>query len=81
MPIKKSSTSKWDPIIMKLIETKMKNPNPNIKNSTNKNSRIHKNTVNNSKKRRSHEEFQKYIHELFNQSGPKIKYQNPDTWY
>ena len=81
MPIKKSSTTKWDPIIMKLIETKMKNPNPNIKNSTNKNSIINKNTVNIPKKRRSQKEFQKYLHEIFNQSGPTIKYQNPDTWY
>ena len=80
MPIKKSSTTKWDPIIIKLIETKMKNPNPNIKNSTKKNSRIHKNPVYPSKPRRSPEEFHKYLQELFNQTGPTMKYQNPDVW-
>ena len=31
-------------------------------------------------KRRSKEEFQAYLHELFDNDGPKVKYQNPDAW-
>ena len=81
MPIKKNSTIKWDPTIIKLIETKMTNTNPKITNSNIKVSKTHKNKINTTKKRRSPEEFQKYLREMLNQDGPTIKYQNPDSWY
>ena len=33
-----------------------------------------------SQKRRSKEVFQTFLHALFDNDGPKVKYQNPDAW-
>jgi len=59
----------------------MKNTDHKVTNSNIKLSKTHKNKINTTKQRRSPEEFQEYLHEMLNQVGPTIKYQNPDSWY
>ena len=78
--MKKIKKVRWDPIIVKLAECNLKKEickgaSNNIMTST-----IKEKWVAAVEKRRSKEEFQAYLHELFDNKSPKIKYQNPDTW-
>jgi hypothetical protein len=34
-----------------------------------------------SRKKRSRKEFELYLRKILEQDYPKIKYQNPDSWY
>ena len=43
-------------------------------------SRIKANWVAALQKRHSKEDFQAFLHELFDNDGPIVKYQNPDAW-
>jgi len=71
---------KWDPIVAKLAEYNVKQQLSVQANSNAAHSRVKANWVAVVEKRRSKEEFQEFIHELFHNDGPKVKYQNPDSW-
>jgi len=71
---------RWDPLIVKLAECKLKKEISQGANKNNKNLKIKEKWVAAVQKKRSKEEFQAYLHALFNVEGPKVKYQNPDAW-
>ena len=78
--MKKIKTVRWDPIIAKLADKKLKqricaDANNNDMTSTNK-----VNGVIISQKKRSKEDFKTFLHALFDNNGPKYQYQNPDAW-
>ena len=71
---------RWDPIIVKLANYKAKQ---NICADASKNdeaSRTKANGVAASQKRHPKEDFQAFLHELFDNDSPIVKYQNPDAW-
>ncbi len=65
---------------MKLSECNLNKEISQGANSNNKTLKIKEKWVAAVEKRRSKEEFQAYLHELFDNDGPKVKYQNPDAW-
>jgi hypothetical protein len=70
---------RWDPIIVKLADYKVKQK---ICAYASKNDRtlIKANWIAALQKRHSTEDFQAFLHELFDNDGPIVKYQNPDAW-
>ena len=77
---KKAPESRWNPIIAKLADDKLKQRNEMIVYKDNKALKIKVNWANTVKKKRTDEEFHEYLKGLFNSDGPKVKYQNPDSW-
>ena len=78
--IKKVKKARWDPIIAKLAENKVKQK---FCTHTNKQYTTSKNQVNEvimSKKRRSKEDFEAFLKSLFEHNTLPFKYQNPDAW-
>jgi len=78
--IKKVKKVRWDPIIVKLAENKVKQK---FCAHTNKQYTTSKNQVNEvimSKKRRSKEDFEAFLKSLFDNKTIPFKYQNPDAW-
>ena len=80
LKMKATKLIRWDPLVTKLVEDKLK--------CTISSNIMIDHTIYTKKQKslaaiprnRSKEEFQKYLHSLFNQDGPLIKYQNPDSW-
>ena len=72
---------RWDPIVATLAEYNVKQQLSAQASSNAEPSRVRANGVTVVEKRRSKEEFQEFIHELFHKDGPKVKYQNPDSWW
>ena len=71
---------RWDPIIAKLADNKLKQKICTDANNHDMTSTSKVNGGNISQKRRSKETFQTFLHALFDKDGPKVKYQNPDAW-
>jgi hypothetical protein len=71
---------KWDPIIVKLADYKLKHKICAHASKNGGASRIKANWVAALQKRHSKEDFQAFLHELFDNDGPIVKYQNPDAW-
>ena len=71
---------RWDPLILKLAEYNVNKKISQGANSNNKTLKTKEKWVAAVEKRRSKEEFQVYLQELFDKDGPKVKYQNPDVW-
>ena len=78
--MKKIKRVRWDPLIVKLSECNLNKEISQGANSNNKTLKIKEKWVAAVEKRRSKEEFQAYLHELFDNDAPKVKYQNPDAW-
>jgi len=78
--MKKIKKVRWDPITVKLEECNLKKEICKGPSKNNMTSKIKEKWVAAVEKRRSKKEFQTYLHELFNNKGLKIKYQNPDAW-
>ncbi len=78
--MKKIKKVRWDPTIAKLADNKLKQKicmdisNHDMTSTSKVNGAII------SQKRRSKEVFQTFLHALFDNDGPKVKYQNPDAW-
>jgi hypothetical protein len=77
---KKVPESRWNPIVAKLADDKLKQPNGMNVYKDNERMRIKVNWANTVQKKRTDEEFHAYLKGLFNSDGPKVKYQNPDSW-
>lgn len=71
---------RWDPIIAKLTNNQVKQKNYEPASRVDKHSRAKANWVAAAQKRQSNEEFQAFLHDLFDRDGPAVKYQNPDSW-
>ena len=71
---------RWDPIIVKLADYKLKHKICADVGNDDGASRIKANWVAALQKRHSKEDFQAFLHELFDNDGPIVKYQNPDAW-
>ena len=71
---------RWDPIIVKLADYKLKHKICVDAGNDDGASRIKANWVAALQKRHSKEDFQAFLHELFDNDGPIVKYQNPDAW-
>jgi len=71
---------RWDPIIVKLADYKLKHKICADVSNYDGASRIKANWVVALQKRHSKEDFQSFLHELFDNDGPIVKYQNPDAW-
>ena len=71
---------RWDPIIVKLADYKLKQKICGHASKNDRTSRIKANWVAALQKRHSKEDFQAFLHELFDNDGPIVKYQNPDAW-
>jgi len=71
---------RWDPIIVKLADYKLKHKICADVSNDDGASRIKANWVVALQKRHSKEDFQAFLHELFDNDGPIVKYQNPDAW-
>jgi len=71
---------RWDPIIVKLADYKLKHKICADVGNDDGASRIKANWVVALQKRHSKEDFQAFLHELFDNDGPIVKYQNPDAW-
>ena len=76
----KKTRVRWDPIIVKLAEYNVKQEICEDAGNNNLTSTIKEKWVAALQKRRSKEDFQIYLHSLFDNDGPKVKYQNPDAW-
>jgi hypothetical protein len=74
------SRSRWNPIIAGLANNEVIQSNGASSNRNNGTLKIKENWTNSAHKKRTQEEFQAYIHNLFTTEGPKVKYQNPDSW-
>jgi hypothetical protein len=78
--IPKVENVRWDPIIAKLVDNKVKQifcaHTNNQQNITSNKANI----VTASKKRRSKEEFEVFLKSLFDNDPLTVKYQNPDAW-
>ena len=72
---------KWDPLIVKLAQYNLDKEISQVNNKHNNTLRIKENWVAATEKRRSPEEFQSYIHEIFEKGGLITKYQHPSEWY
>jgi hypothetical protein len=70
---------RWDPIIAKLADYEVKQNTSREAIETAESSQISSKGVNASQKR-SKEEFEALLHDLFDRNGPVVKYQNPDVW-
>ena len=77
--MKKTKKIEWDPLVKKIAESNL-NKKTIHQSTPNKEIRVQKNWIKSVRNRRSKEEFQEYLHELFNVVGPKIKYKTPDRW-
>ena len=78
--MKKIKKVRWDPIIAKLADNKLKQKicaDANNRDMT-LTSKVEGFIV--SLKRLSKEDFQTFLYVLFDPGGPKVKYQNPDVW-
>ena len=78
--MKKNKKVRWDPKIAKLADTTMKQKICADANNHDITSTIKEKWVAAVEKKRSKEDFQTFIHALFDVDGPKVKYQNPDVW-
>ncbi|MBA7680737.1 hypothetical protein ES703_89058 [subsurface metagenome] len=78
--MKKIKKVRWDPIIAKLADNKLKQKIYTDASNHDMTSTSKVNGVIISQKRRSKEVFQTFLHTLFDNDGPKVKYQNPDAW-
>lgn len=78
--MEKNGTVKWNPIVAKLAEAEVKQEPLSEVKEVGATSKIKVNWVVATEKRRSREGFQEYLHGLFKKVGPKVKYQNPDSW-
>ena len=66
--MKKIKAIRWDPIVAKLISDELTQKKcSDVKNIPQKSN--------------SKQDFQTYLHSLFDNDGPPVKYQNPDAWY
>jgi hypothetical protein len=78
--ITKVKKIRWDPIIVKLADNKVKQK---FCANTNKQYTTSKNQINEvimSKKRLSKEDFEVFLKSLFANDTLPFKYQNPDAW-
>lgn len=73
-----NSKVKWDPIAIKLADYKLKEDMYSKPDDVVSSPEIR--WADAVQKRRSKEDFEKYLHELFDVAGPEMKYQNPDSW-
>ena len=78
--MKKTNKVRWDPIIAKLADNSVKQKICVDVNNHDLTSMIKEKWVVAVEKRRSKEDFQTFIHALFDVNGPKVKYHNPDAW-
>lgn len=78
--ITKVKKVRWDPIIAKLAENKVKQKFCVRTNKQYMNSKNQVNGVIMLKKRRSKEDFEVFLKSLFDNNTIPFKYQNPDAW-
>jgi len=70
---------RWDPIIINLVETKVKREFWTEKKDHRVVSTIKEEALV-SKERRSRKDFEIYLKSFFDNDSLKVKYQNPDSW-
>ena len=70
---------RWDPIIINLVETKVKREFWTEKKDHRVVSTIKEDALV-SQERRSRKDFEIYLKSLFDNDSLKVKYQNPDSW-
>lgn len=71
---------RWDPIIAKLANYRVKS-NASVKSiETDEPSRVKANWIAAAQRRGSKKDFQAFLYGLFDKDGPIVKYQNPDAW-
>ena len=81
--MRKVKKVRWDPIIAKLVNYVVKQNVSAEAIEDSGPSRVKANWVNPACKQfiyMTKEEFEVYLHDLFDREGPVIKYQNPDVW-
>jgi hypothetical protein len=71
---------RWDPIIARLANYNVKQGVYEEPRNDVEPSRVKANWVAAVEKRRSDEDFEAFLHGLFDKNGPVVKYQNPDAW-
>lgn len=71
---------RWDPIIAKLADYGVKQHTFKAAIETAESSQISSTWIDVTQKRSSKEEFEAFLHDLFDRNGPVVKYQNPDIW-
>lgn len=78
--MEKIKRARWDPSIAKLADYKVKQKNCVHASKNDETARIRAKWIAASQKRQSKEDFQTFLHMLFDNDGPIVKYQNPDAW-
>ena len=71
---------KWDPIVAKLVNCGVKSNVCGDTIETEESSRAKANWIDATQRRSTKEEFEAFLHHLFDKDGPVVKYQNPDAW-
>jgi len=79
MKHKRGERIRWDPIVVKLAEKKLKREFWTRENEQHGASKIKEN-VPVSQERRSQKEFEAYLKSLFDNNPLQVKYRNPDAW-
>ena len=78
--MKKTNKVRWDPLIAQLADNEVKQKIFADANNHELISTIKEKWGAAEEKKRSTEDFQTFIHTLFDVDSPKVKYQNPDVW-
>ena len=71
--------NRWDPLVARLVETKVKKEFGAYQSKRHETPVIREKTIA-SQDRRSNEEFEAYLKSLFDNDPLKVKYKNPDAW-
>ena len=77
---RRGEKSRWDPIVVKLVDNKIKRETSTGKDTELLTLTRKENSLVELQERRSKEDFEAFLKSLFDNDPLKVKYQNPDAW-